>query len=238
MSLFLRREPIDLERCELRVIFHRTILSNTTRDLMSFTPATIDAAIKHLQKSDPVMADVIRRVGAFTLRSKRGRFESLVRSILAQQISTTVARSMLKKLQQRVAPSRITPNSLSQLSADDLRAIGLSRQKAAYLLDLTEKVRERSVRLHLVHRMTDEEVMAELLPVKGIGRWTVQMFLIFCLGRIDVFAPDDFGLRSAMQRLYDLPEMPKRAQAEELATPWRPYATIASWYLWRSLELP
>ena len=144
---------------------------------------------------------------------------------------------MLKKLQQRVAPNRITPDSLCRLSVDDLRAIGLSRQKGAYLLDLTQKVRERSVRLHLVQRMTDEEVIAELLPVKGIGRWTVQMFLIFCLGRVDVFAPDDFGLRSALQKLYGLSELPKRAHAEELAVPWRPYATVASWYLWRSLEL-
>ena len=204
---------------------------------MSLTPETIAAAIRHLRQSDPVMADVIRRVGAFQLKPKRGRFESLVRSILAQQISTAVARSMLKKLQQRVAPNRITPDSLCRLSVDDLRAIGLSRQKGAYLLDLTQKVRERSVRLHLVQRMTDEEVIAELLPVKGIGRWTVQMFLIFCLGRVDVFAPDDFGLRSALQKLYGLSELPKRAHAEELAVPWRPYATVASWYLWRSLEL-
>lgn len=203
---------------------------------MSFKPETINAALRHLRQCDPVMADVIRRVGAFTLKPKRGRFEALVRSILAQQISTAVARSMLKKLQQRVAPSRITPESLSRLTADDLRAIGLSRQKASYLLDLSQKVRDRSVRLHQVQRMTDEEVIAELLPVKGIGRWTVEMFLIFCLGREDVFAPDDFGLRSAMQKLYGLKEMPKRAQAEEIAAPWRPYATVASWYLWRSLE--
>lgn len=201
---------------------------------MTFTPETIAAAIQHLRQSDPVMADVIRRVGEFRLKPKRGRFESLVRSILAQQISTTAARSMLKKLQQRVAPNRITPDSLSRLSVEDFRAIGLSRQKGTYLLDLTQKVRERSVRLHQVHRMTDEEVITELLPVKGIGRWTVQMFLIFCLGRVDVFAPDDFGLRSAMQKLYGLSELPKRAHAEELAAPWRPYATVASWYLWHS----
>jgi DNA-3-methyladenine glycosylase II len=144
---------------------------------------------------------------------------------------------MLKKLKQRVAPSRITPDSLARLSLDDLRAVGLSRQKASYLHDLAQKVADGSVRLHRVHRMTDEEVIAELLPVKGIGRWTVQMFLIFCLGRVDVFAPDDFGLRSALQRLYDLPDLPKRTQAEELAAPWRPYSTVASWYLWRSLEL-
>ncbi len=204
---------------------------------MSFTPETIAAAVRHLRQNDPVLADVMRRVGSFRLKPRRGRFESLVRSILAQQISTAVARSMLKKLQQRVAPSRITPDSLARLSLEDLRAVGLSRQKASYLHDLAQKVADGSVRLHRVHRMTNEEVIAELLPVKGIGRWTVQMFLIFCLGRIDVFAPDDFGLRSALQRLYDLPDLPKRTQAEELAAPWRPYSTVASWYLWRSLEL-
>jgi DNA-3-methyladenine glycosylase II len=205
---------------------------------MTLTPETIAAAVKHLRQSDPVLADVIRRVGEFRLKPRRGRFVSLVRSILAQQISTAVAGSMLKKLQQRVAPRRITPESLAGLTLDDLRAIGLSRQKATYLHHLAQKVTDGSVRLNRVHRMTDEEVIAELLPVKGIGRWTVQMFLIFCLGRVDVFAPDDFGLRSAMQRLYGLPELPKRTEAEQIAAPWRPHATVASWYLWRSLELP
>lgn len=205
---------------------------------MSFPPDHIARALQHLRQSDPVLAEVIRRVGPFDLQPKRGRFQSLVRSILAQQISTAVARSMLRKLEARLAPNKLTPASLGQLSFDELRAIGLSRQKATYLQDLTEKVTSKTVRLHRVHRLTDEEIIAELIQVKGIGRWTVQMFLIFCLGRPDVFAPDDFGLRSAIQRLYGLPELPKRAEAEEIATPWRPHATVASWYLWRSLELP
>lgn len=205
---------------------------------MSFPPDHVTRALRHLRKSDPVLGEVIRRVGPFALQPKRGRFQSLVRSILAQQISTTVARSMLRKLEARLQPNKLTPDSLSRLSFDDLRSLGLSRQKATYLQDLTTKVLDRSVRLHQVHRLTDEEIIAELIQVKGIGRWTVQMFLIFCLGRPDVFAPDDFGLRSAIQKLYGLPELPKRAEAEEIAAPWRPHATIASWYLWRSLELP
>ena len=204
---------------------------------MSLTPTHIARALRHLRKSDPVLAEVIRRVGPFQLVPKRGRFQSLVRSILAQQISTAVARSMLRKLEARLAPSKLTPLSLGRLSFDDLRAIGLSRQKATYLQDLTEKVVSKTVRLQRVHRLSDEEIIEELIQVKGIGRWTVQMFLIFCLGRPDVFAPDDFGLRSAIQRLYGLAELPKRAEAEEIAAPWRPYATVASWYLWRSLEL-
>lgn len=204
---------------------------------MSLTPDHVARALRHLRKSDPVLADVIRRVGAFQLEPRRGRFQSLVRSILAQQISTAVARSMLRKLEARLAPSKLTPVSLGQLSFEDLRAIGLSRQKATYLQDLTEKVVSKTVKLHRVHRLTDEEIIEELIQVKGIGRWTVQMFLIFCLGRPDVFAPDDFGLRSAIQRLYGLPELPKRAEAEEIAAPWRPHSTVASWYLWWSLEL-
>lgn len=204
---------------------------------MSLTPDHVARALRHLRRSDPVLAEVIRRVGPFRLTPRRGRFQSLVRSILAQQISTAVARSMLKKLEARLAPSKLTPESLDRLSFDDLRAIGLSRQKASYLQDLTAKVLDRSVRLHRVHRLTDEEIIDELIQVKGIGRWTVQMFLIFCLGRPDVFAPDDFGLRSAIQKLYGLPELPKRAESEEIAAPWRPHATVASWYLWRSLEL-
>lgn len=205
---------------------------------MSLSPDHVARALRHLRKSDPVLADVIRRVGPFQLESRRGRFQSLVRSILAQQISTAVARSMLRKLEARLTPNKLTPESLGRLSFDELRGLGLSRQKATYLQDLTEKVVSKTVRLHRVHRLTDDEIIEELIQVKGIGRWTVQMFLIFCLGRPDVFAPDDFGLRSAIQRLYGLSELPKRAEAEAIAAAWRPHATVASWYLWRSLELP
>ena len=205
---------------------------------MSFSPEHVSRALRHLRRSDPILKEVIRRVGPFQLESRRGRFQSLVRSILAQQISTAVARSMLRKLEARLAPKRLSPENLAELSFEELRSLGLSRQKASYLQDLTSKVLDGSVRLHRVHRLTDEEVISELIQVKGIGRWTVQMFLIFCLGRPDVFAPDDFGLRSAIQRLYGLPELPKRAEAETIAAAWRPHATVASWYLWRSLELP
>lgn len=205
---------------------------------MSLTPDHVAQALRHLRKSDPVLRDVIRRVGPFQLKPRGARFQSLVRSILAQQISTAVARSMWRKLEVRLAPSKVTPEAIGRLSLDELRAVGLSRQKSSYLHDLTAKVLDGSVRLHRVHRLTDEEIIDELIQVKGIGRWTVQMFLIFCLGRPDVFAPDDFGLRSAIQKLYGLPELPKRAEAESIAAPWRPHATVASWYLWRSLDVP
>lgn len=204
---------------------------------MSLSPDIISAAMDHLRSRDAVLADVMERVGPFQLEVKKQRYESLVRSILAQQISTVVARTIHRRLQDKVAPRRITPESLGALSFDDLRALGLSRQKATYLQDLTARVLDGSVRLPRLHRLDDEAIIDELTQVKGIGRWTAQMFLIFCLGRPDVFAPDDFGIKSALQKLYGLPDLPKRAEAEEIAAPWRPYATVASWYLWRSHEL-
>lgn len=196
------------------------------------------AALEHLQNVDPILTRVIEQVGPFRLKPSKQRFEALVRSILAQQISTVVARTLMQRLKDQLAPQRITPQSLNAMAFEDLRAIGLSRQKATYLQDLTTRVLDGSVRLAQVHRFDDEAIIEELVQVKGIGRWTAQMFLIFCLGRPDVFAPDDFGLRSAIQKLYGLDELPKRAQAEEIAAPWKPYGTFASWYLWRSLELP
>lgn len=219
-------------------IAERLLHSKNRVGLMSFTPDEISAAIAHVSAVDPIMADVIKRVGPFRLKPSRKRFEALVRSILAQQISTAVARTMLKRLKDHIAPRRICPDSLNELTFDDLRSLGLSRQKSTYLQDLTTRVLDGSVRLDRVHRFDDEAIITELTQVKGIGRWTVQMFLIFCLGRPDVFAPDDFGLKSAIQKLYGLPDLPKRAVAEEIARPWRPYGTVASWYLWRSLELP
>ncbi len=205
---------------------------------MELTQEFVAAALEDLPQRDPLLGLIIERVGEFTLKPSGTPFESLVRSILAQQISTTVARTLMKRLKERLAPKRVAPNSLSALSFDDLRSLGLSRQKASYLQDLTQRTLDRSVRMSKLHQLSDEEVIAEVTQVKGIGVWTAQMLLIFCLGRADVFAPDDFGLRSAIQKLYRLPEMPKKAEAGLYAEKWRPYGTVASWYLWRSLELP
>lgn len=205
---------------------------------MQLTPEAVAEAIEYLCGRDKILGHVIDRVGDFRLQPSGKPFESLVRSILAQQISTAVARTLMQRLRDRLAPRRVSPAAMQELSFDDLRAIGLSRQKASYLQDLTQRTLDRSVRMPKLHLLSDEDVIAEVTQVKGIGVWTAQMMLIFCLGRMDVFAPDDFGLRSAMQKLYGLKELPKKAQATEIAVNWRPYSTVASWYLWRSLELP
>lgn len=204
---------------------------------MPRTPAdTAAAALRHLRSADPVLARVIRRAGPFTLKLERDRFRMLVRSIIAQQISTAAANSIRRRLEERIAPARATPEVLAALSTDELRACGLSGQKAGYLHDLAAKVASGTVRIRQLARLDDDAVISELIQVRGIGEWTAQMVLIFSLGRLDVLPHADLGIRSAMRRLYGLAELPNKSEAHRIAAPWRPYASVASWYLWRSLE--
>ncbi len=204
---------------------------------MTSRTAQTESALRHLRRSDPVMRRLIRDVGPFTLRLQRDRFQTLVRSIISQQISTSAAASIRRRLEALVAPEPITPETLARLSLDELRSAGISPQKAGYLFDLTHKVSSGTVQLRRIGRLSDELVIEQLIQIKGIGRWTAQMFLIFSLGRPDVFPHDDLGIRSALRKLYALDELPNREQSHQIAAPWRPYASIASWYCWRSLEL-
>ena len=183
------------------------------------------------------MRRLIEAVGPFTLRLDRDRFRMLVRSIISQQISGKAAQSIRKRLEALVAPQKISPHNLAALSVAELRSAGVSPQKAGYLYDLAAKVDSGAVRLHRVARMTDDEVIAELVQVKGIGVWTAQMCLMFSLGRLDVFPHDDLGIRAALKNLYGLADLPDKQTSIEIAQPWRPSATVASWYCWRSHEL-
>jgi DNA-3-methyladenine glycosylase II len=192
-------------------------------------------ATYHLRKRDRVLRKVIDRVGPCRLRPRRDRFATLVHSIVAQQVSGKAAKAIFGRLQDRVN-HQVTPDALAQLDLQELRSLGLSRQKAGYLLDLAEKTRNGLVRFTRFGRMTDEAIIDELTQVKGIGRWTAQMLLIFSLGRQDVLPVDDFGIRSAVRNLYGLADLPKKQETHEIAEPWRPYASVASWYLWRSLD--
>ena len=124
------------------------------------------------------------------------------------------------------------------VNAAALRSVGLSSQKTSYVLDLTQKALDGTLALPTIGRCSDEEVIERLVQVRGIGRWTAQMFLIFSLGRLDVFPEDDLGVRSAIRNLYGLSDLPDKATSRQIAAPWKPYATVASWYCWRSLELP
>lgn len=204
---------------------------------MPYRTADVAAAVKHLGKVDPKLKDLIRRVGPFTLKTHRDRFDLLVRSILSQQISTKAARAIRLRLADRVAPEPISPASISRLSDIDLRSVGLSAQKVSYLRDLAEHTLSGRLPLHTLGRMDDAAVIERLVEVRGIGLWTAQMFLMFALGRLDVFPHDDLGLRSSIRSLYGLADLPDKKMSLQISAPWAPYRTIASWYCWRLSDL-
>jgi DNA-3-methyladenine glycosylase II len=192
-------------------------------------------AQRHLSRRDAVLKRLIGAVGPCTLYHDPNRFAVLARSIISQQISTKAAASISLKLRQALAPEGITPKGILAAPPETLRAAGLSASKARGLVDLAEKVHDGTVPLDELHDMEDEEVIDRLIPVFGIGRWTAEMFLIFSLGRLDVLPVADQGLRAGVRVQYGLKEIPARAQLEELALPWRPYRSVATWYIWRSL---
>ena len=198
--------------------------------------ATTAAGLAHLRGSDPVLAAVIERAGAFGLKPRRNRFEMLARSILSQQISTSAAESIKRRLLALLKPGGLTAANLRRFTPEQLRTAGVSPQKAAYLLDLAAKVDDGAVRLGHLHTLPDEGVIEELVRIKGIGEWTAHMFLMFSLGRLDVLPHGDLGVRIALRDLYGLKDLPDVKRARRIAEKWRPYATIASWYCWRSLE--
>ena len=204
---------------------------------VKLTPSQIQSARRHLRASDPVMKSIIDDVGPYTLRFERDRFAMLVRSIVSQQISTIAARAIRKRLLELAGPEGLTAANLTRFTIEQLRSVGLSQQKASYIADLSCKVNDGTVDLRGIGRLSDERVVETLTQVKGIGRWTAQMFLIFSLGRPDVFPHDDLGVRTAIRDRYGLEDLPNKATSHEIAAPWRPYSSVASWYCWRSLDL-
>jgi DNA-3-methyladenine glycosylase II len=197
----------------------------------------IQAAIEHLNGADPVMRRIIDQVGPFTLRPERDRFWMLIRSILSQQISTAAARTIRTRVQALVEPDKVTPDSILQLSETSLRSAGVSARKVEYMRDLAIQVADGSINLSQIGRLSDDQIIALLIEVRGIGRWTAEMFLMFALGRMDIFPADDLGIRNAIEAHYEVSSPPGRAEMHEVAEPWRPYASVASWYCWRSLDV-
>ena len=204
---------------------------------MSIPQLKIDAAVRHLKSVDPVIGDLIDRAGPFTMKLDRNRFGMLVRSILSQQISTKAARSIRLRLDELIKPETLSAEAIIARTDEELRSVGLSRQKISYLKDLSVRVLDERLRLDRIGRMSDEAAIDELVQVKGIGRWTAQMFLIFSLGRLDVFPHDDLGVRSSIKELYHLDELPGKQQSHEIAAVWKPYSSIASWYCWRLIDV-
>jgi DNA-3-methyladenine glycosylase II len=195
-------------------------------------------SIVHLKRADAALARVIERVGPcrFEPRAKGTHFDALLRSIVYQQLSGKAASTILDRVLDLYGGRYPRPAQLLETRDEDLRTAGLSRQKLAYLRDLAARVDTGDVPLARVRRLSDEEIITHLTRVKGIGRWTAQMFLMFRLGRPDVLPELDLGIQTAIQRAYSLPKRPAPADVLRIGTSWRPHATIASWYLWRSLE--
>jgi DNA-3-methyladenine glycosylase II len=202
---------------------------------MAMDEAEILKGLRHLKKADPVMREVIKKAGPFKPAILRDPFKALVYSIISQQISGKAAATIRQRLLDKLE-GQLTPDRLVQLTKDDLRSVGVSNQKATYMLDLARRVAIGELPLKRLARLPDEEVIEALVQVKGIGVWTAQMFLIFSLGRLDVFPYGDLGVRMALRKLYGLEELPDRAASDRIASPWRPYASLATWYCWRSLE--
>ena len=202
---------------------------------MPFYAQDIKAARDHLRKNDPVMKAIIRDVGPFTVKARRDRFSTLVFSILSQQISTAAAKTIRGRLLAAV-DNKVTAEKMVKFDVDKLRELGISRQKVGYILDLADKVHSKSLDLSKLHRSDDETAIESLVQVKGIGRWTAQMFLMFSLARLDVLPVDDLGIKNAMVASYNLKDPTKEAMTS-LAQKWQPYRTIACWYLWQSLSV-
>jgi DNA-3-methyladenine glycosylase II len=200
-------------------------------------PVDLERATRHLRRADPVLERIIRQVGPCRLRADRrgGHFAALVESILYQQITGAAAATIHGRLCALVGGRLPRPADFASLRDRSLRAVGLSRQKIGYLRDLVEHVGD-GLSLGRLGRLEDEAVIEALTEVKGIGRWTAEMFLMFRLGRPDVLPCDDYGIRKGMQRAYRMRVLPKPERMRRVAEPWRPYRTIGCWYLWRSLE--
>lgn len=193
-------------------------------------------AIVHLKKSDPVMRAIIERVGAYKIQHREPSFETLVRSIVYQQLSGKVASVILARLAAMLPEGKITPDAILKLRPARMRKAGLSKQKIAYIRDLARKTNQGHLKFEALPDLPDHDVIEHLTQVKGIGVWTAHMFLIFALRRPDVLATGDLGVRTAIRKAYELEELPAPKQIEELAAAWRPYSSVAMWYLWRSLD--
>ena len=194
-------------------------------------------AMRHLCRADPVLAKVIQRVGPCTLHPRRDYFVVLCKAIFTQQISTAVATVLFGRFRELFPMRRPTPTlvleALKNGNGQVLKHCGLSRQKAAYLQDLSQHFVDGRIPTRSLGRMPDEQVIESLVRVKGIGRWTAEMFLIFTLNRPDVLPVDDLGLREGVREVFGLPERPGSRALTELGERWRPYRSVATWYIWR-----
>ena len=188
-----------------------------------------------LLRKDPILGEIIDKVGDYSLKKRTQHFAVLVESIISQQLATNAAEAIFRRFR-KLYPRFPTTTQILSTRKSKLRKAGLSGMKIDYLKDLARNIEEGRLDMKSLPKMSDDEVIENLTQVKGIGRWTAEMFLIFSLGRQDVLPVHDLGLRKGVQMAFSLTELPKPKEVEKLGERWRPYRSIATWYLWKSLK--
>jgi len=208
-------------------------LSSAPQIILS-TPGYWDDACRHLSRKDRVMKRLIPQFGDACLQSRGDAFTTLARSIVGQQISVKAAQTVWDRFAN--LPRRMSPANVLRLKVDDMQAAGLSARKIEYLVDLALHFDSGAIHVESWKDMADEEIIAELVGIRGIGRWTAEMFLIFHLMRPNVLPLDDIGLINGISRNYFSGDPVSRSDAREVAAAWAPYCSVATWYIWRSLD--
>lgn len=193
-------------------------------------------AINHLKKADPVLAAIIQKAGPYRVTYMEPVFQTLVRSIVYQQLSGKAAMTIFNRLVEAAKVTPLTPEAILKMRPQKMRTLGLSKQKTLYIRELAKLTRDGDIQFERLPEMEDAAIIEILTRVKGVGVWTVQMFLMFALQRPNVLPVGDLGVRAAMKKAYGLAELPKPQEMESIAAAWHPYRSIASWYMWRSLE--
>jgi DNA-3-methyladenine glycosylase II len=210
-------------------------MSNAIRLLSS---GTARKAAQHLQKYDAKLKPIIDAAGLCTIEPHQDYYAALVNSIIGQQLSTKAAAAIKRRFQDLFGGKFPAPAEILEKSVEELRAIGFSNAKAGYVQDLARHIIDGRVRFDKITRQSNQEIIADLTDVKGIGEWTVHMFLMFCVGRLDVLPVGDLGIRNGIRKLYGFADAPTPQQVQEIAgqNHWHPYESAASWYVWRSLD--
>ncbi len=193
-------------------------------------------ALNHLKKCDPVLREIIERVGPFRMEYGPAEFSSLAEAIVYQQLNGKAALTIFNRFAE-LAGRPLTPEGILKLSDQQLRGVGLSKQKSAYLKDLAAKTASGQLDFSQLHELPDEEVIKHLTQVKGIGVWTAHMFLMFSLRRPNVLPTGDYGVKMALKKHYRKRKLPKPKDMEKIARAWEPYRSVACWYMWRSLDI-
>ncbi len=200
-------------------------------------PYDADAARRHIVKADPVMRAIVKGVGSCNMEVRGAPYEALLRAILYQQLAGPAAAAIERRFLAIFGDRIPEPPELLSTSDELLRTAGVSRQKAGYMHSLAAHFADGTLSDQHLRKASDDDVIEAVTQVKGIGRWTADMLLLFCLGRSDVLPVGDLGVRASMRKAYQLDELPTPARMEEIAEPWRPYRSAATWYLWRLTDI-